>query len=52
MSVSEDWRLTINVCGRAHCDIVRSFLAFWLQIAIETFALSHHSVCDMCVSLR
>ena len=42
----ESWRLTINVCDRAHRGPVCSFLMFWLQIAIQPFALFHHSVCD------
>ena len=42
-------RLTINVYGRAHRGPVCGVLVFWLQIAIEPFALFHHSVFDyMC----
>ena len=36
--------LAINVCGRAHRGPVYGFLVFWLQIAIEPFALFHHNV--------
>ena len=39
-SVSDGWCLTINVCGWAYRSPVCGFLVFWLQMAIELFALS------------
>ena len=45
--------LSINVRGRTHGGPVCGFLVFWLQIAIEPFALIHQSVCDyMCFSVH
>ena len=35
---SDDWRLTINVCGQANCGPVFCFLVFLIQITIEPFA--------------
>ena len=47
-----DSRCLISVCGRAHRASVCGFLVFWLQIAIEPFALFHHSVFDyMCFTV-
>ena len=43
-SVLDGRRLTINDFGWAHRSPVCVFLAFWLQIAIEPFALYHRSV--------
>ena len=45
--------MTINICGRSHRGPVNDFLVFWLQIAIEPFALFtivFMIICD--VSLR
>ena len=39
----------LNVCSRAHRGLVCGFLVFRPQIAIEPFALFHHSVCDYMV---
>ena len=50
-SVSDSRCLTVNVCGWAHRGPGCGFLVFWLQIAIEPFALFHLSVLIICVSL-
>ena len=42
-SVSDDQRLTVSVCGRAHRDAVCGFACVLFQIAIELFALFHYS---------
>ena len=42
-SISEGWRLSIATCGWAHCLLLLwsnvVFFFFWLQTAIEPFAL-------------
>ena len=48
-SVSDGWRQTINVLGRAHRSPACDFLVSWLQVAVEPFAFSfdymfYHSV--------
>ena len=44
-----DWQ-SLSV-GRIHSAPVCGFHVFWLQVAIEHFALFTHSVCDyMCFS--
>ena len=50
-SVTDGWRLTINVCSRTHCGPVCDFLVFRLQIVIELFILFHHIVLIICGSL-
>ena len=45
-STSDVWRLTISTYGQIHRGHVHYFLMFWLEIAIVTVALFHHSVCD------
>ena len=46
---SDEWRLTINVCGRANLSVV--FLLFWLQIAIEPLAFFTLICFIICVSM-
>ena len=41
-----------NICGRVHRGPVCGFLVVWLQVAIEPFALFHHSVFDyVCITV-
>ena len=49
LKLSDGQCLTTNVCGCTHHGPVCGLLVFWLQVAIEPFALFHHSVFDyMC----
>ena len=53
----EALHLTVNICGRAHCDPVFGILVFLLQTANESFALFCHTVsgsvfqCDVSLML-
>ena len=49
-SVSDDRCLAISVCGRVHRGHICGFLVFWLQIAIEPFALFHHTGFDYSIT--
>ena len=52
VSISEGRRLTINVCGRVRRRPICGFLVFWLQIAVDSFALFQYRVCDyICFSV-
>ena len=46
LSVSEGWHPTIGIYSLVYHGLVCRFLVIWLQIAIEHFALFHHSVYD------
>ena len=56
-NVSEGWRLTITVCGRAHRRPTCGLLLLWCQIANESFPLFHCSLvtiyvhCDVSLSI-